>query len=589
MLPKGNGWLLVEFGGETKEEADEQAHRLMDALKQDDAPPSMKLYDDMKEQKEVWMVREAGLGATAHVPGAKITWESWEDSAVPPAKLGDYLRDLRKLLDRYEYEAGDFYGHFGQGCLHTRIDFDLETKAGIEKYRAYMNDAADLVVSYGGSLSGEHGDGQSRAELLPKMFGAELVEAFREFKSIWDPDWKMNPGKVVNAYRMDENLRIGTGYAPPQWQTHFQFPNDQGSFSRTVLRCVGIGECRRHEQSTMCPSYRVTHEEEHSTRGRARLLFEMLQGEVIKGGWKSEEVKGSLDLCMACKGCKGDCPTYVDMATYKAEFLSHYYEGRLRPRHAYAFGLIRRWAQLASLAPRLVNFITQTKPLSGIAKAMAGMAQERQIPAFATQTFKSWFRRREGVNGDAQAASSRQQARDQRVLLWPDTFNNHFHPETAQAAVEVLEAAGFTVIVPERNLCCGRPLYDYGMLDLAKRWLRQIIETLREEIRRGTPLVALEPSCAAVFRDELINLFPNDEDAKRLGAQTYLLSEFLEQQAPDFKPLQLAHKKTIAHGHCHHKALVKMDGEESVLKKLGLDCEVLDSGCCGMAGSFGFE
>ncbi len=589
LLPKGKGWLLAEFGGETKEEADDKARRLMKALEKGDDPPSMKLFDDMKEQKEVWMVREAGLGATAHVPGEKITWEGWEDSAVPPAKLGDYLRDLRKLLERYDYEAGDFYGHFGQGCLHTRIDFDLETKDGIEKYRAYMHDAADLVVGYGGSLSGEHGDGQSRAELLPKMFGEELVEAFREFKSIWDPEWKMNPGKVVNAYRMDENLRIGTNYDPPQWKTHFQFPKDQHSFSRTVLRCVGIGECRRHEQSTMCPSYRVTREEEHSTRGRARLLFEMLQGEVIKGGWKSEEVKGSLDLCMACKGCKGDCPTYVDMATYKAEFLSHYYEGRLRPRHAYAFGLIRRWAQLASLAPRVVNFITQTAPLSSIAKLMSGMAPERQIPAFATQTFKSWFRQREANSGASRSSIGNPQSAGKRVILWPDTFNNHFHPETAQAAVEVLEAAGFHVVVPERNLCCGRPLYDYGMLDLAKRWLRQIIETLREEIRNGTPLVALEPSCAAVFRDELINLFPNDEDAKRLCAQTYLLSEFLEQKAPDFKPLQLARKKAIAHGHCHHKALVKMDAEESVLQKLGLDCETLDSGCCGMAGSFGFE
>jgi FAD/FMN-containing dehydrogenase/Fe-S oxidoreductase len=576
LLPEGNGWLLVEFGGDTKEEADAKAHDLMEELGKTNDPPTMKLFDDEKEEKMIWKVRESGLGATAHVPNKKITWEGWEDAAVPPEKLGNYLREFRKLLERFGYE-GDLYGHFGQGCIHTRIDFDLETHEGIKQFRSFLESAADLVLSYGGSLSGEHGDGQSRAWLLPKMFGPELIEAFREFKSIWDPEWKMNPGKVVDAYDVTENLRIGTDYRPADVTTHFSWPKDQGSFPRAILRCVGVGECRKTGQETMCPSYRVTLEEKHSTRGRARLLWEMLQGKVITDGWKSEEVKESLDLCLACKGCKGECPVTVDMATYKAEFLSHYYDGRLRPLHAYAFGYIDRFARLASIVPGVANFLTQTEWLSAIAKSIVGVPQQRKIPAFAQQTFKQWFFKRKPKNVGNQA-----------VILWPDTFNNYFFPDTARAAVEVLEAVHYQVIVPEQALCCGRPLYDFGMLDRAERLLKQILSALREQIAAGIPVVVLEPSCLAVFRDEMVNLLPDDEDAKRLSEQTFLLSEFLEKKVDNYKPPKLA-RKALVHGHCHQKALMGMGSDESVLSKLGLDFETVDSGCCGMAGSFGFE
>jgi FAD/FMN-containing dehydrogenase/Fe-S oxidoreductase len=581
LLPEGGGWLLAEFGGETREEADARARKLMEELGRrqgaiNRAPTTMSLLDSLGEGRMIWQIRESGLGATAFVPGKPITWEGWEDSAVPPEKVGDYLRDFRKLYDKYGYE-GDFYGHFGQGCIHTRANFDLETAEGIKAFRSFMEEAADLVVSYGGSLSGEHGDGQARAELLPKMFGNELVEAFREFKAIWDPDWKMNPGKVVDAYRIDENLRLGTSYRPRQLQTHFKFPDDQGSFARATLRCVGVGKCRRMEGGTMCPSFMVTREEEHSTRGRTHLLFEMLQGNPIKNGWRDEHVKEALDLCLACKGCKGDCPVHVDVATYKAEFLSHYYQGRLRPITAYSMGLIYWWARFGSLMPGVANFFTQTPLLRNVAKAIAGIAPERRIPVFAPQTFKQWFRQREPRNEGSP-----------RVILWADTFNNHFHPEAAQAAVEVLEAVGYQVEVPERSLCCGRPLYDFGMLDTAKRLLRQVLDTLRPQIAAGIPLVGLEPSCVAVFRDELRNLFPGDADARRLSQQSFLLSEFLEKQVQNyqFPPLQ---RKAIVQGHCHHKAIMKMRDEQAVLAKLGLDVEVLDSGCCGMAGSFGFE
>ena len=578
LLPEGGGWLMVEFGGETALEAESRARGLMQALGRSAIPPAMNLYTDQQQIKRVWEVRESALGVTSHVPGESVNWEGWEDAAVAPEKLGAYLRDLRKMMGAYGYK-GSLYGHFGHGCVHTRINFDLQSKEGIAKFRNFMEEAADLVVGYGGSISGEHGDGQSRAELLPKMFGPELVQAFREFKSTWDPAWKMNPGKLVEPYKLDENLRLGADYSPWEPKTNFQFAADHGSLAGATLRCVGVGKCRREEGGLMCPSYRVTHEEEHSTRGRAHLLWEMTQGEVIRDGWRSEEVKQSLDLCLACKGCKTECPVGVDVATYKSEFLSHYYEGRARPRSSYAFGNIDLWARAASHVPGLANLATQLPLLRDISKLIAGIPKQRAIPAFAPETFKTWFQRRRNSQRDADAPP---------VLLWPDTFNNHFHPATAKAAVGVLEAAGFRVRTPKPNLCCGRPLYDHGMLGRARSLLLQILDELSPEIEAGVPIVGLEPSCVAVFRDELLNLFPHDERAQALSRQTFLLSEFLESHAKN-SPLPRLNRKAILHGHCHQKSLMKMTAEESILRRIGVDFQSPAPGCCGMAGSFGFE
>ena len=578
VLPEAKGWLVVEFGAASKEEATEQARRAMDALQGSNAP-TMKLYVEDDEQEKVWDVREAGLGATAFVPGEPLTWEGWEDSAVPPDKVGGYLRDLRKLYDKYEYNSS-MYGHFGQGCIHCRVNFDLMSAPGIRKWRAFMEEATDLVTSYGGSISGEHGDGQSKAEFLYKMFGSELIAAFREFKSIWDPDWKMNPGKIVDPYRIDENLRLGTDYEPRNPPTYFQFPDDEGKFSHAALRCVGVGKCRRENgkghQDTMCPSFMVTHEEKHSTRGRAHLLWEMLNGDVV-GGWRDDHIKEALDLCLACKGCKGDCPVNVDMATYKAEFLAHYWKGRLRPVSAYAFGLIDKWARLSSIAPGFVNLVTQTPGLSNLAKLLAGMPQGRHIPAFAPETFRSWFRKR-GVSNHGKS----------KVVLWADTFNNYFMPETAQAAVTVLEDAGCEVEVLDQHLCCGRPLYDYGFLDMAKSYLHRNLKALAPYIESETPMVVLEPSCCSVFRDEMHGLLPESSEAQRLAENTFTLSEFLEKKVPGYHPPRLS-GRAIVQGHCHHKAVMRFKEERAVLEKTGLDYEVLESGCCGMAGSFGFE
>ena len=581
LFPEGKGWLIVELGAEQKSDAIDTAHRLMESLKQQRNAPNMKLYTDAADMQHVWSVRESGLGASSLVPGERPAWPGWEDSAVPPEKLGGYLRDMRDLFARYDYHAA-MYGHFGHGCVHCRIDFDLTSEPGIRTFGLFMEEATDLCVKYGGSLSGEHGDGQSHSEFLYKMFGHELVQAFREFKAIWDPAWKMNPGKVVDAYRMDENLRLGAHYKPWEPETHFKWPEDDGSFAHAALRCVGVGKCRRASgqsalDDTMCPSFMVTREEQHTTRGRARHLWEMLNGNVIHDGWRDEHVKEALELCLACKGCKGDCPVNVDMATYKAEFLSHYWEGRMRPRHAFAFGFVDKWAQLASFAPGLVNLLTHTPGLRFLAKKAAGMSPERDIPQFAPQTFKQWFRHR---------ASSRNQGR--KVILWADTFNNHFLPQTAQAAVDVLEHFGCRVDVPMQHLCCGRPLYDHGFLDQAKQYLRKTLRVLADEIDAGTPVVFLEPSCCSVFRDELVNLFPEDERARRLQRQTYLLSEFLEKEIPGYAPPQLP-RKAIVQGHCHHKAIMRLYDEEAAVRKMGLDYQVLNSGCCGMAGGFGFE
>jgi FAD/FMN-containing dehydrogenase/Fe-S oxidoreductase len=584
LLPPGDGFLMVEFEGESKKESDAQARRCMEAIGKANHPPHMKLIDNPQQEKMIWKVREGGLGSTAWVPNMPDTWEGWEDSAVPVPNVSDYLREFRALLDKYDYKAA-LYGHFGQGCIHTRIPFDLYTAAGLKKYEQFMDEASSLVVKYGGALSGEHGDGQSKAQFLPKMFGDDLVQAFNEFKNIWDPQWKMNPGKVVDPYTITENLRLGTDYNPPKVDTHFGFPDDRHSFGRAALRCVGVGKCRRHGEGTMCPSYMVTREEKHSTRGRARMLWEMMNGEIINDGWKSEEVKESLDLCLACKGCKGDCPVNVDMATYKAEFLSHYYEGRIRPRHAFAFGWIHIWARLASAAPMVVNALTQTPGLRSIAKWMAGMDQRRHIPAFAPQTFQEWFRNR-----------PRPKMTGKTVMLWPDTFNNHFHPETAMAAVEVLEDAGFRVEVPQMDICCGRPLYDYGFLNMARRWLLDIIEKLRPEIQAGLPIVVLEPSCWAVFKDELTNMLPNNEDAKRLQQQCFTFGDFLQKKAPHYR-LPKLRRKALLHGHCHQKSLEtlndktfgKLYNEKAILEEMGMELQMPETGCCGMAGSFGFE
>ncbi|MDX3382481.1 FAD-linked oxidase C-terminal domain-containing protein [Streptomyces niveiscabiei] len=574
-LPEGDAWLLVQFGGESREDVDEQAHALLKAVGRDTGDPSVAFSDDPAREQRMLRAREAGLGVTARPPDGRDTWEGWEDSAVPPDRLGAYLRDLRKLFAEFDYGRPSLYGHFGQGCVHTRIPFQLRTGQGVGQFRRFVERAADLVVGYGGSLSGEHGDGQARGELLTRMFGERLVGAFGEFKALLDPRNGMNPGKVVDPEPLDERLRVGPLWQPADSRTHFGYPEDQHSFNRAVLRCVGIGDCRGHEGGVMCPSYRVTREEEHSTRGRARLLFEMLDGHpdsAITDGWRSPEVRDALDLCLACKGCKSDCPTGVDMATYKAEFLAHHYAHRLRPLAHYSLGWLPVWTQLAQHAPALANLALRP----GLAKRLAGVDPAREAPRFAAQPFVRRRRARGAVRPTPGDPAT--------VVLWPDTFTNFFRPVLARSAVRVLQAAGYTVAVPATPVCCGLTWISTGQLDVAKRVLRRTLRVLGPYLEAGTPIVGLEPSCTAVFRSDAPELLPDDPAVRRLASQARTFAE----QLAGWEPPSLS-RRAIVQTHCHQHAVLGSDADRALMRRAGLDARMLDAGCCGLAGNFGFE
>jgi FAD/FMN-containing dehydrogenase/Fe-S oxidoreductase len=590
-LPAGSAFLMVQFGGINKDQVDAAAQRMLDALHETEHDPSVEFFDDPAREDELWQVREAGLGATAHVPGQPDTFEGWEDAAVPPARLGDYFRDLLALYDKFGFSSDtmpSLYGHFGQGCVHTRIPFDLYSAKGVAAYRAFMEQAADLVVAYGGSLSGEHGDGQSRGELLGKMFGPELVGAFGELKAIFDPGNRMNPGKVVHPAALDEHLRLGAGWAPATPQDlFFRYPHDGGSFAQAANRCVGIGKCRQHAHpsgAVMCPSYQVTGEEEHSTRGRARLLFEMLNGHPdspVTDGWRSAAVRDALDLCLACKGCKTDCPANVDMATYKAEFLAHHWQGRQwrRPRSDLSLGWLPLLARGVSglRAARAVNALTRTPGVHRVLTWLGGL-EPREIPRFAAPTLRQWFAARE-PGGDGQRGT---------VVLWPDTFTNYFHPSVGMAATAVLEQAGWRVEIPAEPLCCGLTWISTGQLATGKRHLARTVAGLAAHVRAGGYVVGLEPSCTAVFRADAAELFPDDQDVRRLRDQVVTLAELLGEHTPGWEPPPVA-KQVLAQVHCHQHAVMGWDADASLLARAGATAEPLESGCCGLAGNFGFQ
>ncbi|WP_081070763.1 FAD-binding and (Fe-S)-binding domain-containing protein [Burkholderia stagnalis] len=584
LLPPGDAWVVLEFGADTVDAALAQAREAEAYFNGGGAGPDVSgiVVAEKAKQQKIWSIRETGASAVALSvdPSKPDPIAGWEDAAVDPLRLGDYLRAFQALVDRYGYETC-LYGHFGDGCVHARITFDLRSVEGVQVWRGFLREAAQLVVDFGGSLSGEHGDGQAKAEFLPIMYGPELMQAMAEFKAIWDPANRLNPGKVINAYRADENLRLGPAYKPVTLQTKLTFASPEGDgMQRAIERCIGMGKCRSLDGGTMCPSYRATREEKFSTRGRAHLFWEMLQGDVIKDGWNSPEVKEALDACLGCKGCKSDCPTHTDMASYKAEFLSHYYETHRRPRQAMFMGRIGQWAPLASRFPRLMNFMTSTPPLARIGKWIAGIAPRRALPAFAPRPFRA-IAKRQGIGQRTGATPARN-----KVILWVDTFNEHFSPDIAAAAADVLTRLGFDVTLPRKRLCCGRPLYDYGLLDEARALLRTAVDELADEIGAGVPVVGLEPGCLSVFKDELLKQLPDEPLAKRLAAQTFLFSDFVAQAEFAWPQLDA---DVIVHGHCHQKSLFGMKGETALLDKLGVRWALLDTGCCGMSGSFGFN
>lgn len=575
-LPRGAAWLFVETGGDTPAEAKAHARRVLRAADAVDGT----VVTDPAGQRALWRIREDAAGTATRMPDGTEAWPGWEDCAVPPARLGAYLRDFRALLAEHGLRGAP-YGHFGDGCVHVRIDFDLITEAGVARFRRFSEETADLVVAHGGSLSGEHGDGQARAELLPRMYGHELVALFGRFKDLWDPDNGLNPGMLVRPDRLDENLRFSVLPERPV-DVEFGYPQDGGDFAGAVRRCVGVAKCRTTGPSgagVMCPSFRATGEEAHSTRGRARLLHEMLAGEVITDGWRSTEVRDALDLCLSCKGCRSDCPVGVDMATYKAEFLHHHYRGRLRPAAHYAMGRLPRWLRLAAPFARPLNALARLRPLAAVAKRLAGIAPERAIPVLATQTYSRWLRRRRG-------RGTRILSSDRVVALWADTFTEHLSPQVGRAAVRVLEeATGRTVLPPPRGLCCGLTYVSTGQLDAARRVMRRTLDRL--DLFPGQPLVVLEPSCAATLRTDLPELLPDDPRAAELASAVRTFAQYLEEYAPGWTPPRLD-RPAAGQTHCHQHAVLGDAAERRLRERLGLTGE-LSGGCCGLAGNFGFE
>ena len=573
-LPAGRAWLLVEMGGEDRVAAEMAAEKMLAALCDSGSSASACWVTNPGAQAVLWRCRRDAAGlATRRADGAEA-WGGWEDAAVPPERLADYLRGLDELMGRYGL-SGASYGHFGEGCMHMRIDFDLLSVHGVAAYRSFVEEATDLVVALGGSVSGEHGDGRARSELLGRMYGADGLALMAEMKDIWDPGRLMNPGVIVEPPPLDAGIRLLGPAKDRKLLTLFSYPDDNDNFAQAQRRCVGIGKCRQSSGGVMCPSYQATHDEMHSTRGRAHLLWEMLNGDLVTDGWRSTEVRDALDLCLSCKGCLSDCPVNVDMATYKAEFTHHHYANRpwSRPLSHWSMGWLPQLSRIASAAPRLVNRMAGTS----LAKRLGGIAPERDVPAFAEQTFTSWFARREAPVQPGSRGP---------VVLWPDSFTNYLAPQVGRAAVAVLEAAGYQVILPGGHVCCGLTWISTGQLRTAKRRIRRSLDVLAPQLESGVPIVGLEPSCTAVLRRDAVELLHDDGRAAALAASTVTFAELLTRS--DWQPPDVA-ADALVQTHCHQHAVLGFDADRTLMQRAGITADIPDSGCCGLAGNFGFE
>jgi len=570
-LPRGEAWLFAETAGDTEAEARAAAERLiadagcLDALVVTGAPA-----------RALWRVREDGAGLGSRTPAGAPAWPGWEDAAVPPRHLGAYLRDFGALLAGHGLD-GLIYGHFGDGCVHVRIDFPFATESA--RYRPFAVAAAQLVGKYGGSMSGEHGDGRARGELLPYMYSPEAIEVMAAVKAIFDPGNVFNPGVLVDPAPLDADLRVPQA-RPLRGGLGFAYTRDGGDLSTAVHRCVGVGKCRADTTANggiMCPSYLATRDEKDSTRARSRVLQELANGTLVNG-FRSTEVAESLDLCLSCKGCSSDCPAGVDMATYKAEVLYQRYRRRPRPAAHYSLGWLPRWARLASRAPGLANAALRTPGLAGLAKRMGGIDGRRPLPRFAAQSFRTWFASRP-AQAAAQAGTP--------VLLWVDTFTDYFTPEVGQAAVRVLEAAGYPVQITGEPVCCGLTWISTGQLDGARRQLRRSLRALDTALKAGTPIVGLEPSCTAVLRGEITDLLPADPRARQARAATRTLAELLAETS-QWTPPDLGGLRVVAQPHCHHHAVMGWHTDSALLARAGAEVTAV-GGCCGLAGNFGVE
>ncbi|MCZ2860373.1 FAD-binding and (Fe-S)-binding domain-containing protein [Blastococcus sp. VKM Ac-2987] len=574
-LPRGDGWLIVELTGDTVAEVQDKARGVL----ADAGALDSLVVTDPAEAAAIWRIREDGAGLAARTSDGRPAHAGWEDAAVPVERLGDYLRGFEALLDGHGLQ-GVPYGHFGDGCVHVRIDFPFGAgdDGGRSAYRAFVEDAARLVAGYGGSLSGEHGDGRARSALLPLMYSPAALSLFERVKAVFDPDDLLNPGVLVRPVPVEDDVRMAVA---PRVRENLAlaYRHDGGDFSAAVHRCTGVGKCRADLQSTgavMCPSWPATREEKDTTRGRARVLQEMVApGGPVKD-WRAPEVHEALDLCLSCKGCSSDCPTGVDMASYKAEVLHQSYRRRLRPRAHYTLGWLPRWADLAARAPRLVNGVLGSTLGGRLAKWGAGMDQRREVPAFAPRTFRRQWAA-EGLPGPDGGP---------RVALWVDSFTDHFAPEVAVATARVLTAAGYRVEVPGADTCCGLTWITTGQLDAGKRILGHTVRALAPLAAAGVPVVGIEPSCTAVLRSEALELVGGPE-AEQVAAATRTLAELLR-DTPGWTPPSLAGVEVVAQPHCHHTSVLGWAADARLLQQAGATVTRL-GGCCGLAGNWGVE
>ncbi len=586
-LPEGEGWLFCEVSqtdGDPRT-AERKAADLVEASGSVDH----RIVTTVQEAAALWRIRADGVGLAGRTPAGNQAWPGWEDAAVPPAKLGPYLTDFEALMDKYGIE-GLPYGHFGDGCIHVRMDVPLNEESDVPVFKAFMEEAAALVGRYGGSISGEHGDGRARGALLPHMYSDEAIKVFEQFKGLFDPANLLNPGILVEPAPITSALR--RPHAKPIAGQGFAFPHDHGDFTAAVHRCVGVGKCRANNFPVggfMCPSYQATKDEKDVTRGRARVLQDLTRGD-LPGGWDSPAVEDALDLCLSCKACGRDCPAGVDMAMYKSEVTYRKYKGRLRPMNHYVLGWLPRWAEIATALPPVAyvtNKVLSFAPLRKAVFTVAGLDPRREMTSFTTQRFSRWFKRNDPKASTQNASSTKD------VILWADSFSEYLDPAAAEAMVEVLQDAGYTVRIPSSHACCGLTWISTGQLDGAKQRLKSLLDILGPAAEKGVPIIGVEPSCTAVLRSDLVELLPDDPRSYAVKDMTMTLAELLYHPSlgPDdswFDQYSLEDVNIVAQPHCHQHSVMGYQKDFDLLKRLGADVTAV-AGCCGLAGNFGME